>query len=141
LHVQWLHDHVRNQRQDLLNKQAHYYTSRYDVIAIEDLRITTMVRHPNHNKSILDQGWDYFKQRLVAKPANAGRQLVLVNPAYTSQHSSSCDVPFPDFDLVRTITCRRCGLTLACNHNTALNILQLTTTGRDSTVRCNEDAS
>src|SRR5262245_34442692 len=35
--IQRLHEHIKNQRQDLLNKEAHYYTQRYDLIGLEDL--------------------------------------------------------------------------------------------------------
>jgi putative transposase len=149
LRVQRLHEYIRNQRQDLLNKQAHYYSQHYDLIGIEDLQITNMVRNKHLSKSILDQGWGYFKKRLVAKAANAGRQLVLVNPAYTSQRSFCCDVPFPEFKTkndplanlsVRQVTCPRCGRSLARDHNAALNILKRATIGRVTTVQLNVGA-
>jgi len=125
LRVQRLHEHIRHQRHDLLNKQVYYYTQRYDLIAIEDLQIANLVRNKHLSKSILDQGWGYFKEHLVAKAANAGRQLILVNPAYTSQRSFCCDETFPDFDLsVRQVTCPRCGQSLARDLNAALNILK-----------------
>jgi putative transposase len=137
-HIQRLHNHIRNQRQDLLNKQAYYYSQHYDLIGIEDLHIPNMVRNKHLSKSILDQGWGYFKKRLVAKAANAGRQLVLVGPAYTSLRSFCCDAPFPDFSLsIRQVTCPRCGRSLARDHNAALNILKRATNGRVTTVQLN----
>ncbi len=78
--VQRLHEHIKNQRHDLLNKIAHDYTLAYDLIALEDLRTANLVRNHHLSKSILDQGWGYLRTRLVAKAANAGRQLVLVAP-------------------------------------------------------------
>jgi putative transposase len=53
LHLQRLHEHVKNQRQDVLNKVAHTYTRDNDLIALEDLRITNLVRNPHLGKSIL----------------------------------------------------------------------------------------
>jgi putative transposase len=123
LRVQRLHEHIRNQRQDLLNKVAHTYTQANDLIALEDLKIASMVRNRHLSKTILDQGWGYLRNRFVAKAANAGRQIVLVNPAYTSQTCSCCGQRFQDFDLsVRWVTCQ-CGLSLARDHNAAINIL------------------
>jgi len=123
LRVQRLREHIRNQRQDLLNKVAHIYTQANDLIALEDLQIVNMVRNRHLGKSILDQGWGYLRNRFVAKAANAGRQIVLVNPAYTSQTCSSCGQLFQDFDLsVRWVNCD-CGLSLARDHNSAINIL------------------
>jgi putative transposase len=137
LNVQRLHEHVKNARQDLLNKEAHYYTARYDLIAIEDLRIPNMVRNRRLSTSILDQGWGYFRQRLVAKAANAGRQIVLVNPAHTSKTCACCGQLFQDLTLSdRWVTCD-CGLSLARDHNAALNILKRATTGRDTSVQLN----
>ncbi len=141
LKVQRLHEHVTNQRQDALNKIAHTYTTDYDLIALEDLRIQNMVRNHRLSKSILDQGWGYLRQRFVVKAANAGRQLVLVNPAYTSKSCSNCGQLFQDFTLsVRWVTCE-CGLSLARDHNAALNILKRAITGRDTSVGHNVGAS
>jgi len=125
LRVQRLHAHIKHQREDLLNKVAHTYTQANDLIALEDLQIVNMVRNRHLSKSILDQGWGYFKQRLVSKAANAGRQVVFVNPAYTSKTCSSCGYLFQDLTLSdRWVTCPQCGLSLARDHNAAINILK-----------------
>ncbi len=138
--VQRLHEHIKNQRQDLLNKEAHYYTQHYDLIGLEDLRIPNLVRNRHLSKSILDQGWGYLRNRLVAKAANAGRHMVLVDPAYTSQTCSCCGQLFQDFDLsTRWVTCP-CGLSLARDHNAAINILKRATTGGDTSVGPNAGA-
>jgi putative transposase len=140
LRVQRLHAHVKNQRQDVLNKEAHYYITHYDLIAVENLQIVNMVRNHHLSKSILEQGWGYFRERLVAKAVNAGRQVILVDPAYTSKTCSHCGQLFPDFDLAtRHVTCA-CGLSLARDHNAAINILKRATIGRDTSVGPNVDA-
>jgi putative transposase len=140
LRVQRLHEHIKNQRQDLLNKVAYTYTQANDLIALEDLRITNMVRNHHLSKSILDQGWGYLQQRFVVKAVNAGRQLVLVDPAYTSQTCSRCGQLFQGLTLsVRWVECA-CGLSLARDHNAALNILKRATTGRDTSVGHNVGA-
>ncbi len=87
LRVRALHAHVKNQRQDVLHKEAHYYMMRYDLIGLEALRIPNMVRTHHLSKSILDQGWGYLRNRFMAKAANAGRHIVLVDPAYTPQRA------------------------------------------------------
>ena len=125
--VQRVHEHIKNQRQDLLNKVVHSYTQVNDLIALEDLRITNMVRNHHLSKSILDQGWGYLRNRFVAKAANAGRQIVLVDPAYTSKTCSCCGQLFQDLTLSdRWVTCD-CGLSLARDHNAAINILKRAT--------------
>lgn len=107
----------------------------YDGIAVEGLRITNMVRNRHLSKSILDSGWGYFKEWLTHKAASAGRELVFVDPAYTSQCCSGCGAIFQDFDLsTRWVTCD-CGLSLDRDHNAALNILSRA--GWDAPVQLN----
>ena len=58
--LQRQHERVANQRKDFLNKLAHNLMVRYDRIALEDLRITNMVRNRRLAKRILDAGWGYL---------------------------------------------------------------------------------
>ena len=122
LRLQRLHLHTQNQRRDFLNKLAHRLVQANDVIAVEELQITNMVHNRHLSKSILDGGWGYFRQRLAAKAAEAGRVVVAVNPAYTSKTCSGCGAIFPDLTLAdRWVQCG-CGLSLDRDHNAALNI-------------------
>lgn len=123
LALQRQHEYISNGRKDFLNKLAHSLIARYDFIALEDLQINGMVRNHRLSKSILDAGWGYLKQRLADKAAEAGRQVVLVNPSYTSRTCSSCGAHFADLSLSdRWIECP-CGLSLDRDVNAALNIL------------------
>lgn len=137
--VQRLHEHVSNTRKDFLNKIVYSLVQNYDLIAIEDLRIKNMVRNRHLSKSILDAGWGYFRERLVSKAANAGREVVVVNPAYTSKTCSNCGEQFVDFSLsVRWVECAHCGLSLNRDHNAAINILKRAI-GQDVSVGVNVD--
>ena len=90
LALQRQHERIANRRRDFLNKLIHGFITRYDRIALEDLRITNMVRNPHLAKSILDAGWGYLTQHLMSKAASAGRLVVLVDPRNTSQNCSGC---------------------------------------------------
>lgn len=137
LAVQRQQEHVANQRKDYLNKLAHTLVQQYDAIALEDLRITNMVRNHHLSKSILDSGWGYFKQRLTIKAESAGREIRFVDPAYTSRACSNCGTLFQDFSLsTRWVKCD-CGLSLDRDHNAALNILNRSRS--DRTVKLNVD--
>lgn len=120
------HLHVSRQRQDALNKIVYKLIQEYDFIAVEDLNIQGMVKNRRLSKSIMDAGWGYFKERLFSKAAEAGRVVVAVNPANTSQTCSSCGQLFPEkIGLsVRTVRCS-CGLELDRDVNAAINILRL----------------
>ncbi len=62
-------------------------------------------------------------QRKLAKAEEAGRQVVRVNPAYTSQTCSGCSHRQPMPLSVRVYECLECGLIIHRDHNGSLNIL------------------
>ena len=122
--LQAQHQRIENTRKDCLNKVAHGLIQNYDRIVLENLRIKNMVRNRHLSKSILDAGWGYLAQRLSHKAECAGREIVFVNPAYTSKTCSGCGSLFENFSLAtRWINCG-CGLSLNRDHNAAINILK-----------------
>lgn len=129
------HEYIANRRKDFLNKLANQLVVNNDLIAIEDLRITNMVKNHNLAKSILDGGWGYFAKRLSDKAVEAGRELVRVNPANTSKTCSGCGTIFDDLDLsVRWIDCD-CGLSMNRDVNAAINILKRALQNRVGQIR------
>jgi putative transposase len=122
--LQGQHAHIANRRKDYLNKLANYLVTNYDRIALEDLHIEGMVRNQHLAKSILDAGWGYLKQRLVDKAVEAGRQVVLVDPSYTSRTCCTCGETFAELSLAdRWVACS-CGLSMDRDVNAAHNILK-----------------
>jgi len=129
------HEHIANQRKDFLKKLANELVVNNDLIAIEDLQITNMVKNHNLSKSILDGGWGYFAKRLSDKAAEAGREVVRVNPAYTSKTCSGCGAIFEDLDLsVRWVECE-CGVSMNRDVNASINILKRALQNRDGQFR------
>lgn len=121
--LQQQHERVANQRKDFLDKLVNRLIACYDRIALEDLRITNLVRNRHLAKSILDAGWGYLIQHLTCKAAEAGRVVLLVNPRFSSKTCSQCGYVFQEQTLAdRWITCS-CGLSLDRDHNAAINIL------------------
>lgn len=124
--VQRQQEHVANQRRDYLHKLSRQLVNDYDGVALEDLRITNMVRNRHLGKSILDSGWSMFGQFLAYKAESAGRVVAYVDPAYTSKTCSNCGAIFEHLTLSdRWIECD-CGLSLDRDHNAAINILKRT---------------
>ena len=123
LALQRQYEHISNSRKDYLNKLANSLIIQYDFIAIENLQINRIVHNHHLSKSILDAGWGYLKQRLVDKAAEAGRQIILINPSYTSKTCSSCGALFENLSLAdRWVECS-CGLSMDRDINAAINIL------------------
>jgi putative transposase len=113
---------VANTRKDFLNKFTDELIRRFDRIVLEDLRVATMARG-RLAMSILDAGWSFLLSRLTHKAESAGREVILVEPAYTSKTCSGCGALFEHLSLSdRWVWCG-CGVSLDRDHNAAINIL------------------
>jgi len=123
--VKWLgkaHQTVRRQRQDFHHKTALALVRANDTIYHEDLQVRNMVRNHHLAKSISDAGWAAFLSILSYKAACAGRRVVAVTPAFTSQRCSGCGVMVLKGLSVRWHSCPDCGTSLHRDHNAARNI-------------------
>jgi len=120
--LQRAHQTVKRQRGDFHHKTALKLLQQYDTIYLEDLRVANLVRNRHLAKSISDAGWAAFRSILDAKAACAGRRVVAVPPAYTSQDCSGCGERIPKSLSVRTHVCTACGLVLDRDENAARNI-------------------
>ena len=116
------HQKVRRQRQDFHHKTALALVRVHDTIYHEDLRTANMVQNHHLAKSITDAGWGAFLIILAYKAAYAGRRIIAVNPAFTSQTCSGCGVLVQKGLSVRWHSCPDCGLALHRDHNAAGNI-------------------
>lgn len=128
------HQKVTRQRQDFFHKTALGLIQRFDTIAVEDLNIAGMVRHPTLSKSISDASWGTFLSILSHKVAKTGREMVKINPRGTSQ-TCLCGASVPKMLKDRWHSCSVCGLSAPRDHVSALLILSLAGTppvGRDS---------
>jgi putative transposase len=118
-----IHERIANRRSDFAHQRSRELVNRYQLIVFEDLAPQEMGRSRGMRKSILDVAWSQFISMTVAKAAEAGRQVVLVNPRDTSKMCSSCGELVQKTLSDRTHTCPRCSLVLGRDHNAALNIL------------------
>lgn len=91
-HVAKIYEHIANQRKDFHYKTAHALFSQCEEVAVENLKIKNMVRNKHLSKSISDAAWGNFRLILQSKAANAGKKLTQVDPKYTSQRCSGCDL-------------------------------------------------
>jgi putative transposase len=123
--LQRKHQQVKRQRTDFHHKTALALVRRYDAIYLEDLRVANMVRNPRLAKSISDAGWAAFRTILTGKALYAGRRVVAVPPAFTSQECSGCGERVAKSLSARTHVCPSCGLVMDRDANAALNILAL----------------
>ena len=119
------HQQVRRARPDFHHKTALALVRQYDTIYHEDLQPANMVKNHHLAKSISDAGWGAFLGILAFTAACAGKQVVGVHPACTSQACSGCGVVVQKGLSVRWHLCPECGTSLHRDHNAARNILRL----------------
>ncbi|MGZ3434407.1 MAG: RNA-guided endonuclease InsQ/TnpB family protein [Isosphaeraceae bacterium] len=123
LRLQRLMVHVANARKDFLSKFVHELIERFDRIVPEDLRVAAMA-HGRFAMSILDAGWSYLVSHLAHKAESAGREVVKVDPAYTSKTCSGCGATFEHLSLSdRWVECD-CGVSLDRDYNAAIVVFQ-----------------
>ena len=119
------HEKVANQRKDMAHKVSRELVNQNALIVHEDLQVKNMVKNHNLAKSIHDAAWSLLFNFLTYKASDAGRQVVAVPPAYTSQICSGCGELVPKKLSERWHNCPRCGLSIQRDVNAAINILAL----------------
>lgn len=134
------HERVHRQRKDHAHKTARELVDRFDLIAIEDLRVPNMTRSARGtteqpgtnvrakaglNRSILDAAWSQFTRLLEEKATTAGRQVIRVPAAHTSQTCHECgSIDARNRRTQALFTCIACGHTAHADTNAAKNILR-----------------
>ena len=121
------HEHTTNRRKDFIGKLVYklYHHLKNNVLVIEDLRVSNMVKNKHLSKSISDASWATFFEWCGNIAERDGFHFHQVDPKNTSQTCSSCGQKSPKkLSLaIRTFKCQFCGTVLDRDHNAALNIL------------------
>ncbi len=118
-----IHERIANRRADFAHKLSRAIVNSFQIIVVEKLAPSEMGRSRGMRKSIRDAAWSQFISMTRVKAEEAGRTVVLVDPAHTSQMCSSCGNRAPKTLSDRIHACPCCGLVMDRDHNTARNIL------------------
>lgn len=117
---------IANQRKDYLHKISKRLVEEYDLIAIENLKTTNLLKNKNLSRAIANQSWRMLREMLEYKSDKYGRQLEVVNPYKTSQICSHCNYDDGKHELsVRDWFCPKCKTHHDRDINAAKNILTL----------------
>jgi putative transposase len=124
LQIAKLHHQIADTRKDFLHKLSTRVVNENQVIALEDLNVSGMVRNRKLSRAISQQGWREFRVMCEAKAEKLERQLVVINRwEPTSQTCSDCGYRWGKLDLsIRSVLCLHCGTQQDRDGNAARNI-------------------
>jgi len=119
------HRKVRHARRDFQHRASTRLVREYDVIVIEDLNVSGMVRNRHLARAISDCGWGEFRRQLEYKCQRYGRRMVVIDRWYPSSKAcSACGHLLADLSLsTRHWRCPCCGARHDRDVNAAKNIL------------------
>lgn len=125
LKVAKLHQHISNQRKDYLHKISYKLTNENQVICLEDLQISNMMKNHNLALSISDVGWGMFVNMLEYKSKDRNGIVIKIDKWYpSSQMCSNCGTITGKKPLyIRKWKCPHCGAIHDRDVNASINIL------------------
>ena len=122
---------IANRRKDRLQKLTTSIVKDYDIIVVEDLQTSNMLKNHKLANGISNSSWGEFVRELEYKCNWYGKQLIKVNARNTSRRCSNCGFLNKEFSKlddyqfldVRQWTCPNCGTHLDRDINASVNIL------------------
>ncbi len=119
-----LHNRIADTRKDFLHKLSTKIVNENQVIILEDLNVSGMVKNRKLSRAISQQGWREFRTFCEAKSEKFGREFKVISRwEPTSQICSDCGFRWGKIDLsIRSVLCLSCGIEQDRDKNAAKNI-------------------
>lgn len=124
-----LHNRIADTRKDFLHKLSTKIVNENQVIVLEDLNVSGMVKNRKLSRAISQQGWYEFRTLCEAKSDQLSREFRVISRwEPTSQICTDCGFKWGKIDLsIRSVLCLNCGIEQDRDENAAKNILKVGT--------------
>ena len=121
-----LHRSIKNRRKDFLHNLSNYYIKNHDIIIVEDIKPSKMVKDSPLARFINDAAWGTFLNILEYKAKWYNKTFLRVPPEYTSKTCSVCGYVNMNVILgVEDWTCPICHTRHNRDHNASKVILSI----------------